>query len=42
MYIKIMVMIPTKLSGREKDLLKDLAKIQGNEESPEPVPLSEL
>jgi len=42
MYIKIMVKIPTKLSGREKDLLRDLAQIQGEEESPEPVPLSEL
>jgi molecular chaperone DnaJ len=42
MYIKVLVRIPTKLSGRERDLLKDLSKLQGEDESPEPVPLAEL
>lgn len=42
MYIKVLVKIPTKLSSKEKDLLKDLSKLQGEEESPEPVPLRDL
>jgi molecular chaperone DnaJ len=42
LYIKILVQIPAKLSSRAKDLLKELSEIQGEEESPEPVPLSDL
>ena len=42
MFIKILVKIPTKLSNREKELLKHLAEIQGENESPDPVPLAEL
>jgi len=42
MYIKIMVRVPAKLSGKEKDLLRDLAELLGEEESPAPVPLREL
>ena len=42
MYIRIQVEIPTKLSGREKELLSKLAEIRGEDASPEPVQLSEL
>ena len=42
LYIKIMVKIPTKLSGREKDILKDFAAVSGENLSPDPIPLSEL
>ena len=42
MYIKIAVKIPTKLSGKEKELLKNFSELQGEEEAPEPVPLTEL
>ena len=42
LYIKILVQIPSKLSARARDLLKELSTIQGEVESPDPVPLSEL
>jgi molecular chaperone DnaJ len=42
MYIKIMVRIPTKLSSKAKELLKELAAASGDEPSPKPIPLSEL
>lgn len=42
MYIRVLVKIPTKLSSREKELLNNLAEIQGEETSPDPVPLREL
>jgi molecular chaperone DnaJ len=43
LYIKIQVVIPTKLSSRGKTLLKDFAGLNGGENSsPNPVPLSEL
>ena len=42
MYIKLIVIIPAKLSSRAKDLLRELAEIQGENGSPKPVPLSEL
>ncbi|MCK4540667.1 MAG: molecular chaperone DnaJ [Spirochaetales bacterium] len=42
MYIKLIVVIPAKLSSRAKDLLRELAEIQGENGSPKPVPLSEL
>lgn len=42
LYVKILVQIPSKLSSRAKDLLKELSEIQGEEESPDPVPLSDL
>jgi molecular chaperone DnaJ len=42
MYIKIMVRIPTKLSSKAKELLKELAAANGDEPSPKPILLSEL
>ena len=42
LYIRIQVTIPTKLSGKEKDLLAKLAELHGEDQSPEPVPLTDL
>jgi len=42
MYIRIQVTIPTKLTGKEKELLEQLSEIRGEDGSPEPVPLAEL
>ncbi|TFG63240.1 MAG: molecular chaperone DnaJ [Spirochaetales bacterium] len=42
MYIKIMVQVPSKLTGKEKDLLEELSKLLGEETNPKPVRLSEL
>jgi len=42
LYIKLMVQIPEKLSRRGKELLEELAKIEGQNDSPKPIPLSEL
>ena len=42
MYIKLMVQIPEKLSRRGKELLEELAKTEGQNDSPKPIPLSQL
>lgn len=42
MYIKVLVEVPKKLSVRGKQLLKELAELEGEEASPRPVPLSSL
>lgn len=42
MYIKIQVRIPIKISTKERELLNQLADLQGQDGSPEPVPLAEL
>jgi molecular chaperone DnaJ len=42
MYIRILVQIPEKLSGKAKDLLRQLAASQGEDSNPQPVKLSEL
>jgi len=42
MYIKLMIQIPTKLSRRGRELLEELAKVEGEDASPQPIPLSEL
>lgn len=42
LYIKILVQIPQKLSSRARDLLREFAEIQGEEESPKPVSLADL
>jgi molecular chaperone DnaJ len=41
MYIKILVQIPQKLSSRARDLLREFAEIQGEDESPKPVPFAD-
>jgi len=42
LYIKVMVKIPEKLSRRGKELLEELAKIEGQDDNPKPIPLSQL
>ena len=42
MYIKIVVRVPTKLSPKAQELLKELAAVNGEDNSPKPIPLSEL
>ena len=42
LYIKLMVQIPEKLSKRGKELLEELAKAEGQNDSPKPISLSQL
>lgn len=42
MYIKIVVRVPTKITPKAKELLKELASVSGEDSSPRPIPLSEL
>lgn len=42
MHVKIHVEIPSRLSGKAKNLLRELAEIQGEDQQPEPIPLSKL
>lgn len=42
LYIKIRVEVPKKLSSRGKELLKELSELEGENQSPSPVPLAEL
>jgi molecular chaperone DnaJ len=42
MYIKIRVVVPTRLTNKEKQLLKELASLNGENNSPNFIPLSEV
>lgn len=42
LYIKLQVTIPKHVSGKAKTLLKELATLEGEESSPDPIPLKEL
>ncbi len=42
LYIKIVVQVPTKLSSKAKSLLEEVSKLQGENDSPNPVPLADL
>jgi molecular chaperone DnaJ len=42
MYIKIHIEVPKRVSGRAKELLKELSELEGEEQSPDPIPLREL
>jgi molecular chaperone DnaJ len=42
MYIRIVVRVPTKISAKAKELLKELSTVNGEEKNPRPIPLSEL
>ncbi len=42
LYIKIVVKVPTKLSPRAKTLLTEVSKLEGENTSPQPIPLAEL
>jgi molecular chaperone DnaJ len=42
LYIKLMVQIPARLSRRGRELMEEFAKVEGENSSPKPIPLSEL
>jgi molecular chaperone DnaJ len=42
LYIKFMVQVPDKLSRRGRELMEELSKVEGENDSPRPIPLSEL
>jgi molecular chaperone DnaJ len=42
LYIKIMVQIPSKLSRRGRELMEELSRVEGENNSPKPIPLSDL
>ncbi|AEF84258.1 chaperone protein DnaJ [Treponema primitia ZAS-2] len=42
LYIKVIVQIPAKLSKRGRELMEELAKVEGEVDSPKPISLSEL
>jgi molecular chaperone DnaJ len=42
LYIKVMVQVPSKLSKRGRELMEELAKVEGEVSSPKPIPLTEL
>jgi len=42
MYIKLMIHIPQKLSRKGKELLEELQKVEGDEQSPRPIRLSDI
>ena len=42
LYIKVAVTVPDRLSPRAKGLLRDVAQAIGEEDNPQPVPLSEM
>jgi molecular chaperone DnaJ len=42
LYIKLMVQIPSKLSRRGRELMEELSRTEGENSSPNPIPLSEL
>jgi molecular chaperone DnaJ len=42
LYIKIMVQIPARLSKRGRELMEELSRVEGENSSPRPIPLSDL
>ncbi|MCL1836180.1 MAG: molecular chaperone DnaJ [Treponema sp.] len=42
LYIKLIVRVPEKLSRRGKELLEELASVEAQNDSPGPIPLSQL
>jgi molecular chaperone DnaJ len=42
LYIKLMVQVPVRLSREGKELMEKLARVEGEEDAPQPIPLSEL
>jgi molecular chaperone DnaJ len=42
LYIKVMIQIPEKLSRRGRELLEELARVEGQDDNPRPIPLSQL
>jgi molecular chaperone DnaJ len=42
LYIKLIIQIPVKLSKRGRDLMEELARIEGEDDAPQPIPLAQL
>jgi molecular chaperone DnaJ len=42
LYIKLMVQVPARLSKRGRELMEELSKVEGENNSPKPIPLSEI
>lgn len=42
LYVKIHIEVPKKLSGKAKKILREFAEVEGENASPDPVPLSRL
>ena len=42
LYIKLQVMVPSRLSGKAKALLQQVAELEGENARPDPIPLKEL
>ena len=42
LYIKLMVQVPAKLSKKGRELLEELSRVEGEDSSPKPIPLSEF
>ncbi|MDR1231534.1 MAG: molecular chaperone DnaJ, partial [Spirochaetaceae bacterium] len=42
LYIKVLVQTPQKLSRKGRELLEELSRLEGENATPQPVPLSEL
>ncbi|MDR1867267.1 MAG: molecular chaperone DnaJ [Treponema sp.] len=42
LYLKLLVEIPTKLSKEAKKLIEELARIEGEDDSPQPIALSKI
>jgi molecular chaperone DnaJ len=42
LYIKVIVQIPVKLSKRGRELMEELSRTEGENESPKPISLSEM
>jgi molecular chaperone DnaJ len=42
LYIKFMVQVPDKLTKRGRELMEELSKVEGENDSPRPIPLAEL
>ena len=42
LYIKMMVQVPSKLSKRGRELMEELSRVEGENNSPKPIPLSEI
>jgi molecular chaperone DnaJ len=42
LYIKLIVLVPVKLSRRGRELMEELSRVEGENNTPKPIPLSEL
>ena len=42
LYVKLRVDVPAKVTGRARDLLRQLAELNGENDSPDPLLLSEV